>query len=181
MKKVKCAVVGTGIFGEIHVHTYSTYEKAELLMICDLNEKRATEISKKYGVRYTTDYNEIAENDEIEAVSVATPDFAHKDIVVKMLENGKHVLVEKPISDNMKDAEKMVKKAKKALKTGGWLVVYSPHIEQVKAVKEEMIKNGFKDIETIEVIKRKWKVDNFTHPVPSGILHTGFMTFARKI
>ena len=85
------------------------------------------------------------------------------------------------ITLDMKDAEKMVKKAKKALKTGGWLVVYSPHIEQVKAVKEEMIKNGFKDIETIEVIKRKWKVDNFTHPVPSGILHTGFMTFARKI
>jgi len=114
MEKIKCAVVGTGIFGEIHVHTYSTYDKAELLMICDLNEKRAKEISKKYGVRYTTDYSEIAENDKIEAVSVATPDFAHKDIVIKMLESGKHVLVEKPMATSIEEAEVMVETAKKS-------------------------------------------------------------------
>lgn len=82
MEKVKCAVIGTGIFGEIHVHTYKTYYRAELIKICDVNEKRVKEISKKYDVKYTTDYKEIAQNKEIQGVSVATPDFAHKDVVV---------------------------------------------------------------------------------------------------
>lgn len=114
MRKVKCAVVGVGIFGEIHVHTYSTYDKADLLMICDLNEKRVKEIGDKYNVPYTLDYREIAENNEIEAVSVATPDFAHKEIVVEMLKHGKNVLVEKPLATNIEDAEIMVETARKS-------------------------------------------------------------------
>jgi len=114
MKKIKCAVVGVGIFGEIHVHTYKTYDKAELVKICDINEKRAKEIGEKYNVKYTTDYKEIAEDKEIQAVSVATPDFAHKDIVVEMLKNKKNVLVEKPMATSTKDAEIMVKEAKKS-------------------------------------------------------------------
>ncbi|MCM8803713.1 MAG: Gfo/Idh/MocA family oxidoreductase [Candidatus Omnitrophica bacterium] len=113
MKKVKCAVVGVGIFGEIHVHTYKTYLKSELVKICDINEERAKEMSKKYSVKYTTDYKEIAEDKEIEAVSVATPDFVHKDIVIEMLKNGKNVLVEKPMATSVKDAESMVNEAKK--------------------------------------------------------------------
>lgn len=113
MDKVKCAVVGTGIFGEIHVHTYSTYDKADLVMICDLNEERAKEVADKYGTKYTLDYREIAENKEIDIVSVATPDFAHKDIVVEMLEKGKNVLVEKPMATSVEDAENMVETAKK--------------------------------------------------------------------
>ena len=114
MEKVKCSVIGVGIFGEIHVHTYKTYDKAELVKICDINEKRAKEISEKYGVKYTTDYKEIAEDKEIQAVSVATPDFAHKEIVVEMLKNKKNVLVEKPMATNLKDAEEMVIEAKKS-------------------------------------------------------------------
>ena len=113
MKRIKCAVIGTGIFGEIHVHTYKTYSRSELVKICDINEKRAKEISKKYDVEYTTDFKEIAKDNEIQAVSVATPDFAHKDIVVEMLKTGKNVLVEKPMATNSKDAEIMLNEAKK--------------------------------------------------------------------
>ena len=112
MEKVKCAVVGTGIFGEIHVDTYSSYDKSDLVIICDINEKRAREVSEKYNVKYTTDYKEIVENKEIEAVSVATPDFAHKEIVIEMLKAGKNVLVEKPMATKIEDAEEMVKVAK---------------------------------------------------------------------
>ncbi|MCX7917119.1 MAG: Gfo/Idh/MocA family oxidoreductase [bacterium] len=116
MIRVKCAVIGTGIFGEVHVHTYKKYEKAELVKICDINEKRAKEISEKYEVEYTTDYKEIANDNEIEAVSVCTPDFAHKEIVCEMLKNGKNVLVEKPMATSVEDAESMVEEAKKSNK-----------------------------------------------------------------
>lgn len=133
-KKVKCAVIGVGIFGEIHVHTYKTYYRSELIKVCDINEKRAKEISKKYSVEYTTDFKEIAENEEIEAVSVVTPDFAHKEIVCEMLKNKKHVLVEKPMATSIKDAECMINEAKKS---GKILMTdfhnrFNPHFVSIK-------------------------------------------------
>ncbi len=85
------------------------------------------------------------------------------------------------ITFDLKNAHLLVEKAKKHLKAGGWLVIYSPHIEeQIKAI-EEMRKNGFHIYATIENIQRNWKsLYGYTHPEPSGILHTGFMTFGRK-
>ncbi len=83
---------------------------------------------------------------------------------------------------DMKGSEKLIKKAHKALKKGGWLVIYSPHIEQQKAAVEEMKALGFGDLQTLETLQRNWQVnEGFTHPVPSGILHTGFLSFGRKI
>ena len=85
------------------------------------------------------------------------------------------------ITLDMKGVEKIVSKSHKALKPGGWLVVYSPHIEQQKASVAEMRKAGFRSIQTIENIQRSWQVSDFTHPHPSGIMHTGFLSFGRKL
>ncbi len=89
------------------------------------------------------------------------------------------------ITLDMQNADSLVKKAKGALRTGGWLCVYSPHIEQQKRAAHEMKKNGFSRMHTIETIQREWHMDErgegYTHPKPSGIMHTGFITFGRKI
>ncbi len=84
------------------------------------------------------------------------------------------------ITLDMKGAEKLITKVHKALNPGGWVVIYSPHIEQQKEVMKRMQKK-FVSITTIENIQRQWQVSDFTHPVPSGILHTGFLTFGRKV
>ena len=86
------------------------------------------------------------------------------------------------ITLDMQDAEKIVKKCHKALKFGGWLCIYSPHIEQQKRVVKEMEKT-FTQMRTIECVVRDWKIDlrGYTHPKYSKISHTGFMTFGRKI
>lgn len=82
---------------------------------------------------------------------------------------------------DMKNSHELIEKVYKRLKAGGWLVVYSPHIEEQIRVIEEMKKVGFHVYATIENIQRKWKsLYGYTHPEPSGILHTGFMTFGRK-
>lgn len=78
------------------------------------------------------------------------------------------------------DAEKYVKKCFNALKPGGWICVYSPHIEQQKKAVKEMEKY-FTHIRTIETIQRNWQVSEYTHPIPSQLVHTGFMTFGRKV
>jgi tRNA (adenine57-N1/adenine58-N1)-methyltransferase len=85
------------------------------------------------------------------------------------------------ITLDMKDAEKMVENVFHILKPGGWLVIYSPYIEQVEAVREEIEKLDFVQIKTVENIVREWRVGRHTLPEPFGILHTGFLTFARKI
>jgi len=112
MERIQTAVIGVGLFGEYHVKTYAEYARSELVAVCDLNEARAKEVAEQYGCRYTTDLREIAEDPDIRAVSVATPDFAHRDPVMQMLEAGKHVLVEKPLATTAGEAREMVQTAK---------------------------------------------------------------------
>jgi tRNA (adenine57-N1/adenine58-N1)-methyltransferase len=75
----------------------------------------------------------------------------------------------------------VVKHAYKALKPGGYLVVYSPHIEQVISVSREIEKKDFCDLKTVENIVREWQIEKITRPKTTGIMHTGFLTFARKV
>jgi len=84
------------------------------------------------------------------------------------------------ITLDMKDAENNIKNSYKALKLGGWLVVYSPYIEQVKAVVSKMKEVGFTDIMTVENIRREWQIGDYTRPKTMGVMHTGWLTFGRK-
>ncbi|MBU5689837.1 MAG: tRNA (adenine-N1)-methyltransferase [Candidatus Aenigmatarchaeota archaeon] len=81
---------------------------------------------------------------------------------------------------DMKDAEENVENAYNALKKGGWLIVYSPYIEQVKHVIEKIEKMFFTEVRTVECIKREWQVSDYTRPKTLGLMHTGWLTFARK-
>jgi len=85
------------------------------------------------------------------------------------------------ITLDMKGAEKVVKNAFQILKPGGWLVVYSPYIEQVILVRNEIERLDFNQIKTVENIVREWRVGRHTLPEVSGVMHTGWLTFARKI
>src|SRR5439155_11913658 len=82
---------------------------------------------------------------------------------------------------DLQDSYIAVAKAHKALKVGGWLAIYSPHVEQVIQVTKEIKKKGFSEPKTFENIVREWKVDRTTHPKTIGLMHTGFLTFARKV
>jgi tRNA (adenine57-N1/adenine58-N1)-methyltransferase len=81
---------------------------------------------------------------------------------------------------DLKDAKKAVKHAYKALKVGGWFAVYSPTIEHLIGAIKEIRKLDFSEIKTVENIVREWKVDLTTRPETMGLMHTGFLTFAKK-
>jgi tRNA (adenine57-N1/adenine58-N1)-methyltransferase len=85
------------------------------------------------------------------------------------------------ITLDMKNVEKVIKHAYKALKPGGWLVVYSPYIEQVISVVKEIKKKNFSWIKTVENIVREWRIEKHSRPKTLGLMHTGFLTFARKV
>jgi tRNA (adenine57-N1/adenine58-N1)-methyltransferase len=82
---------------------------------------------------------------------------------------------------DMKDCEKVVREAYKKLNDGGWIVVYSPHIEQVIDVLNEMKGIGFKKIKCVENVVREWQSNyGFTRPKSQGLMHTGWLSFGRK-
>lgn len=89
------------------------------------------------------------------------------------------------ITLDIKEPEDVVPKAARALKPGGFLAVFSPHIEQQKRIIAALSNlpkaQQFAPVKTVETIQRPWQVDGFTHPEISGLLHTCFLTVARKI
>lgn len=81
---------------------------------------------------------------------------------------------------DMQNPQRAIKHAYKALRPGGWLFVYSPTVESLMAA-VKVIKKGFSDLKTVENIVREWKVELTTRPKTMGLMHTGFLTFARKL
>jgi tRNA (adenine57-N1/adenine58-N1)-methyltransferase len=82
---------------------------------------------------------------------------------------------------DLKDAKKAVKHAHKALVDDGMIVVYSPTVEHLMGVIKELKKYKFTELKTVENIVREWKTDLTTRPETMGLMHTGFLTFAKKI
>jgi len=113
MAKVKVAVVGMGIMGKLHSQVYNEYERSKLTLVCDLDEKRTREAGKEFNCGWTTDIKKIANDPGIKAVSIATPDFAHTEIALLMIEAGKDILIEKPLTTSVKEACEIVEKAEK--------------------------------------------------------------------
>ena len=107
MTKTGFGVIGTGIVGGAwHAHVYHNLPAAELVAVCDLDAGRAREIAERYSVPHVfTDYRDLLARDDIAAVSIATPDFAHREIAVAAAKAGKHILVEKPLATTVEDAD----------------------------------------------------------------------------
>ncbi len=86
------------------------------------------------------------------------------------------------ITLDMKDSEKAVKHAFNSLKSGGWLVIYSLHIEQIQKVWKELRKYEFGKVRILESLEREWQIEGltFTRPKTHMLAHTGFLTFVRK-
>ena len=106
MTQVGLGIIGAGIIGDIHALTYSRLPHANLVAVCDLDEARAATVAQQYGASAVyTDYHNLLANPAVEAVSVVTPDFAHRDIAVACANARKHILVEKPLATTVADAE----------------------------------------------------------------------------
>lgn len=106
-------IVGVGIWGQIHVRSLLSDPKANLVAICDINKDNAKAIAKKYGIpKYYTSYEEMLKDSEIEAVSIATPDYAHGEPALAVVQSGRHLLVEKPMAMTVEESIDIIKEGK---------------------------------------------------------------------
>jgi len=114
MEKIGCAVIGAGIWGELHARVYDSSPYADLVGVCDLNESRARNIAQTYGAKcYEIDYRKLLERADVKVVSVVTPDFAHTAIARDAANAGKHLLVEKPLATSVEECQEIINAAKK--------------------------------------------------------------------
>lgn len=127
MNKLRVGVVGVGHIGSNHARLYSEITSAEFAAVYDVDLARANSIAKKYGVPAAKSLDEFS--DMIDAASVATPTSAHYEVGYRLLAGGKHLLIEKPITENTKQASELSEIA-----TTNRLILQIGHVERFNPV-----------------------------------------------
>jgi UDP-N-acetylglucosamine 3-dehydrogenase len=134
MRRVAVGVIGTGFWGENQVRVLRQSRGADLVAICDTNEKRAKEIGAKYGVAWYSDLSKFLRVPKLEAVTVCTPTQTHLKVGMLAIESGKNLLVEKPMTGEERAAERLVNSARKAgvKLLVGFIERFNPGVRAVK-------------------------------------------------
>ncbi|HEY1893318.1 MAG TPA: Gfo/Idh/MocA family oxidoreductase, partial [Chthoniobacterales bacterium] len=127
MKKLRVGVVGVGYIGSNHARIYAELPHAEFVAVFDIDPARAAEIAAKYKAKAAESLNEFAEM--VDAASVATPTNAHFAVARDLLGGGKHLLIEKPITENTADARELAQRAAEKR-----LVLQVGHVERFNPV-----------------------------------------------
>jgi len=132
-KKIRTAVVGVGRLGGFHAEKYAELETSVLVGVSDTDAARAQEVAGKLGVRAFADYRDLIPL--VDAVSIATPTESHLEIGRAFLEAGVHVLVEKPIAMDSKEAAVFVEAARSsgALLQVGHLERFNPAVTALES------------------------------------------------
>ncbi len=131
MKPLRLAVIGTGHLGRIHARLAAEATGIDLVAIVDPDLETRQQVAQETGARSAADFCEVV--DEIEAAIVATPTVHHHRVVKQLLATGVHVLVEKPITTTVAEAEDLVAFAKRQ-----HLVLQVGHVERFNPALESV-------------------------------------------
>ncbi len=114
MKAINIGVIGCGYWGPNLIRNFVDNDSARLRWICDVDERRVAEMSRRYPFAQTTnDYKKLVSDAELDAVAVVTPVATHFAIAHELLHAGKHVLLEKPLAASVKESEDLIELAEK--------------------------------------------------------------------
>ncbi len=114
MNKVRLGIIGLGVQGPLHAEWSANLREAELVAVCDVIESKAKELASKYNCDAYTDYHELLERKDINAVIIVTPPYTHAQVAIDALRAGKHAAVEKPLCMDLQEANEMINAAKKS-------------------------------------------------------------------
>jgi predicted dehydrogenase len=123
---LRVAVVGVGHVGARHAQVYAAMPGVRLAAVCDRDARRAGQVARTLGCRALTDARDLA--GLVEAVSLAVPTSAHAAIGLTLLEQGVHLLIEKPIATTLADADALIRAARRR-----GCVLQIGHIERFNA------------------------------------------------
>jgi predicted dehydrogenase len=135
------AVVGVGYWGPNIVRNLHELPVAELKWVCDVDESALRSIHRRYpAVRPTARFEDVLEDESVDAVVIATPVSTHYELARRALESGKHVLVEKPLSGSSSEAADLIAVAEDLalVVMPGHTFLYSPPVMMIR----ELITSG---------------------------------------
>ncbi|GAA0107902.1 MULTISPECIES: Gfo/Idh/MocA family protein [Clostridium] len=112
MAKLKSGVVGAGIYGLHHVKTYLFNDDIEKVVFCDLNKDLREKVEKEYNIKGYESVSDMLDNEDLDIVSIATPDPYHFEPAKLVIERGIDVLIEKPLATSVEECEELVRLAK---------------------------------------------------------------------
>lgn len=104
--RIRCAVIGTGYLGKFHAEKYAALDNCELVAVVDTDPEAAARVAEKNGCSPLTDYRELL--GRVDAVSIVVPTSYHYQVAKDFLEAGSHVLVEKPITVTVDEADELI-------------------------------------------------------------------------
>ena len=106
---IKFAIIGMGLRGKLFAEIISQHSDAELVAVCDVNNKTLDEAKRKYNVKCYKDWKELLDQEKPDAAYIATPDNMHKIPTILAAEKGVHTLIEKPLATTVEDCLAMKK------------------------------------------------------------------------
>ncbi len=152
MKKLRIAVIGVGYMGKFHAEKFAAGADAELVAVVDADAARAKEIAAALGCGHETDHRGLLAR--IDAACVAVPTEQHHAVVRDCLEAGVHVLVEKPLSRTLEEADALL-----ALARAKGLVLQVGHLQRFNPAFQALVAQGgrplFIDIERLAPFKAR--------------------------
>ena len=129
---LRVGVVGVGRIGALHAQIYARLEHAALTFLCDVDAAKAQQAAREHGGRACADFRELF--GAVEAVSLAVPTTAHYAIAREFLTRGVHVLVEKPLTTSLREADALLRLARQhgALLQVGHVERFNPAIRAIR-------------------------------------------------
>ncbi|MEK6889685.1 MAG: Gfo/Idh/MocA family oxidoreductase [Nanoarchaeota archaeon] len=134
---IRAGLVGCGYWGKNHLATLRDMDSIETRWVCDQYNSPSRQ-SMPHNTRFTKSYLDILSDRDTDAVIIATPTSTHHDLAKRALESGKHVLVEKPLTANLKEAQELVALAREAGKVlmVGHIFKYNPAVSYMEGMIE---------------------------------------------
>ncbi|MDD5686869.1 MAG: Gfo/Idh/MocA family oxidoreductase [Elusimicrobia bacterium] len=158
MKTVRIGVIGVGVMGSAHAKNIKGLKRMELTAVCDADKEMADKLSKELNCKVYYDSKKLIRSGDVDAVIIATPHYDHTITGIDALEQGLHVLVEKPISSHKADCERLIAahKNKKQIFAAMFQFRTFPRFKKIKSI----IENG----ELGEIIRTNWIKTNWFRP-----------------
>lgn len=132
---MKVAVIGVGSMGYNHLRVYTEMGDVEVVGASDQNSERLQMAGNQFSVRTFTNYEELFEKTKPDAVSITVPTSDHEKVATFALENGAHVLVEKPIAATVEEGKRVIELARKRDRQlmVGHIIRFNPAMQSLKA------------------------------------------------
>jgi predicted dehydrogenase len=128
---LKVAVVGGGAFGEEHLKTFASMPQVEVGGVYTLESERGAELCARYGGRNYASLQELAQDESLSLVSIATPEDRHVEPFKVLAENGKAIYVEKPLATSLDEARQMLEYSRRVPSMSGHLLRFEQRIAAV--------------------------------------------------